>query len=154
MKYEKSAGAIIFRESGEGRQYLLLAYPGLEDRNKIYWGFPKGHVEAGESEAETARREIGEETGINDYTFVEGFKEKEKYMFKREGGFVNKTSVYFLAKTNQEGVVISPEHVGFEWLFMGRAVKRLSFKNARELLKKADVFLSTGSKIHQPLLSI
>lgn len=152
MKYEKSSGAIIFKEVAGKRQYLLLAYPGMTDKEKIYWGFPKGHVDAGESDEETARREIGEETGLSQYSFVEGFKEKENYLFKREGELVNKTSVYFLARTSQDEVKISTEHLGFEWLPLKEALKRLTFKNAKQLLQKAEDFLSNSSVETQPSL--
>ena len=56
---EHSAGGVIFRRSAEGPLYLVIrdSY-----RN---WGFPKGHVEEGESEVDAARREVGEETGLD-----------------------------------------------------------------------------------------
>ena len=59
MKKEFSAGAVIFREE-KGRILFLLIYSA---RNRV-WGFPKGHVEAGESEKDAAKREIKEETGL------------------------------------------------------------------------------------------
>ncbi|MFZ5500518.1 MAG: NUDIX domain-containing protein, partial [Candidatus Micrarchaeota archaeon] len=56
MPDEKSCGIVLFSEDG-GRLYLLLHY------TAGHWDFPKGHVEADESEAETALRELLEETG-------------------------------------------------------------------------------------------
>ena len=155
MKYEKSAGTIIFKEGDrvEGlvasRVYLLLAYPGIKDKEKIIWGFPKGGVDEGESEDATARREVTEETGLTELSFVSGFKEKEKYLYKREGDFIRKTVVYFLAQTAQQEVTISLEHVGFEWLPVKEAIDRLTFKNAKELLQKAEDFLNCAPPVSQ-----
>ena len=53
VKREKSCGAVVIRTGGEGRRYLLTR------SKKGVWGFPKGHMEAGETEHETALREIG-----------------------------------------------------------------------------------------------
>ena len=58
MPKEKSAGAVIFRmENGEPYYLLLRYYSG-------HWEFAKGHIEEGESNEETVKREIEEETGI------------------------------------------------------------------------------------------
>ena len=59
MKMEKSCGAILCRETEELPQVLLIRH-----KNGGHWGFPKGHVEDRETEEETARREIWEETGL------------------------------------------------------------------------------------------
>jgi 8-oxo-dGTP pyrophosphatase MutT (NUDIX family) len=55
---EVSAGGIVFRRDGDRTLVLLIrdSY-----RN---WGFPKGHVEAGEEPGTAALREVGEETGL------------------------------------------------------------------------------------------
>lgn len=159
MIFEKSAGAIIFREKdasvkrlASSREYLILAYPRIEKPKEIIWGFPKGQVAEGEPELETARREIVEETGLSEFSFIEGFKEREKYLFKREGEFVSKVVVYFLAQATSNDVEISFEHNTFEWLPLEGALKRLSFKNAREILKKAEEFLAGGERSGQGIL--
>jgi 8-oxo-dGTP pyrophosphatase MutT (NUDIX family) len=103
-----------------------------------HWDFPKGHVEEGESEEQTARREIGEETGISSLEFVPGFRERISYSFRCAGGLVPKHVIFFLAKTEAQEVRISGEHMGFEWLGYDDAKKRLTFGNARKLLEKAE----------------
>jgi len=135
MPPEKSCGALIFREEDGKRLYLLLHYVGG------HWGFPKGHVEEGESEEQTARREIAEETGISSLEFVPDFRERISYSFRRAGGLVPKHVVFFLAKTEAQEVRISDEHMGFEWLGYDDAKKRLTFGNARKLLEKAEARL-------------
>jgi 8-oxo-dGTP pyrophosphatase MutT (NUDIX family) len=142
MPIEKSAGAVIFRREGGNIYYLLLHYPsGSRKPKSDYWDFPKGHIEKGEKEIETVKREVKEETGLTDLEFVEGFKEWIKYFFKAEGKTVFKIVTFYLAKTKTKDVKISFEHIGYEWLVYQDALKRLTFDNAKEILKRANQFL-------------
>lgn len=58
--YEKSCGAVIFYKSRQNTKILLV-----KNSNGRYWSFPKGHIEDGENEHQTAIREIKEETGLD-----------------------------------------------------------------------------------------
>ena len=143
MPIEKSAGTIIFRKKKGEIFYLLLHYPGVSHRaKKDYWDFPKGHIEKGEKEIETAKREAFEETGIKELKFLEGFKETIKYFFKFKGKNILKFVVFFLAQTKEKKVKISFEHKGYLWLPFEKAIKKLSFENSKEILKKANIFLT------------
>ncbi|MBI4232222.1 NUDIX domain-containing protein [Candidatus Peregrinibacteria bacterium] len=136
VKYhEKSCGMVLFREKDGIKLYLLLHYLG------DHWDFPKGHVEKGENEHETAARELLEETGIADIRFVDGFREEVSYWYKRTGKPSHKQVVFFLAKTNLEDIRLSHEHKGFQWLPYSTAFNKLTFDNAQSLLKKAKEFL-------------
>ncbi len=144
MPIEKSAGAVIFRKEKDTIKYLLLHY---EDG---HWGFPKGNIEKGESPEEAAKREIGEETGIKEVEFITGFKKWIKYFYKRTppkfggkevGETVFKIVTLFLAETKQKEVKISWEHKGYKWLPYKEALKQLTYKNAKDILKKANQFL-------------
>jgi len=145
MPQEKSAGAIIFRMVNNEPHYLLLHYP------SGHWEFAKGHIEEGEDFEKTIRREVEEETGIKDLEIIPGFKEYSKYFFKKsydlegeakkKAPWVFKLVVFYLTKTNTESVIISKEHKGFLWLPYQQALKRLTYKNAKELLKKANGFV-------------
>lgn len=130
MLEERSAGAILYRESPSGKLYLLLNYP------SGHWDFVKGNIEKGETIKQTALREIREETGITDVSFVEGFENRMEYHYQRNGELVHKEVVYFLAKTTTEHVEISHEHLGFIWLKFNDALKKLTYKTAQGLLKK------------------
>ena len=136
MKKERSAGAIVFRKDKETK-YLLLHYEGG------HWDFPKGNIEVKETELQTVKREIEEETGIKDVELVQGFKEKIKYYYKLKGELINKEVVFYLAKTKTEQIKLSFEHIGFEWLPYDQAHEKLTFKNAKEILEKANKFLKT-----------
>ena len=141
MEKEKSAGAVIFKPGKRGNKYLLLHY------EAGYWDLPKGHVEKNESEEETARREVKEETGIENIAILRGFKEKIHYFYRFEGKLLSKDVVFFLARADQEDVKISFEHMGFEWLSFDEALERLTYKNAKEILKKANKFLSRNKSL-------
>ena len=106
MKIQKSAGAIVFRRYGEKIYYLLLDYG-------KHWEFSKGMVEQGETEEQTAIREIKEETGL-DVELIKGFKESIKYFYFWDGQKISKTVIYFLAEAKSKDDVISFEHKGFE----------------------------------------
>jgi bis(5'-nucleosidyl)-tetraphosphatase len=145
MPSEHSAGAVIFRKEAEVIYYLLLEYPGLR-HPKPYWDLPKGHLEPGETEGKTVRREVEEETGITDVAFIKGFRESIKYFFKWEGKTVFKTVAFYLVETQIKEVKISKEHTGFIWLPHKEALAQLSFKNAKNVLQKANDFLSGKSE--------
>lgn len=131
---EKSCGIILFRRNGLEREYLLLHYPGG------HWDYPKGHIEEiDNSEKETARRELEEETGITDIEFVKGYREPMYYTFSRgKSEVVKKTVVYFLAEAKHLEVKISFEHQDFIWLPFAEALEKLTFENARDLMKLAE----------------
>jgi bis(5'-nucleosidyl)-tetraphosphatase len=133
MIKENEAGAIIFYEE-EGKFYfLLLKYP-------RYWGLPKGHIEFGEEDLETAKREIKEETGL-DVKILPGFKEKTMWFFMRQGEKILREVTWFLAKAESKNVKISEEHEDFAWLPYEEARERLTYDNDKNLLDKAMRYL-------------
>jgi bis(5'-nucleosidyl)-tetraphosphatase len=134
MPREKSCGAVIFKQNGN-RRYLLLRYGGG------HWDFVKGHMERGESEKDTVRREVMEEVGISDLVLVEGYRQRISYFFKRATSRVHKEVVLFLAESKASEVRISNEHVGFDWLPYDLAYERLTYENAKETLRKAHTYL-------------
>jgi len=140
MPVEKSAGAIIFRKEEGKIYYLLLRYP--SESRKEYWGFPKGHVEKGEGLEQTVKREIKEETGLEDIKIIKEFQEQEKYFFTRDRKKIYKTVTFLLAETKTKKVIISLEHLNYKWLVYKEALEKLTYKNAKEILQKANEFIS------------
>ena len=134
MLNEKSCGAIVYAKNSEV-EYLLLQY------EAGHWDFVKGNVEEGENEGQTAFRELQEETGIVDARFIDGFKERISYFYKRRNLTIYKEVVFYLMETRNTSVTLSFEHIGFEWLPYGGAMRKLTFKNARDVLQKAHDFL-------------
>ncbi|MDD2731976.1 MAG: NUDIX domain-containing protein [Candidatus Pacebacteria bacterium] len=144
MPKEKSAGAVIFRREKGENYYLLLHY------KSGHWDFPKGHIENKESDKDTVKREVEEETGIKDIIISDSFKEQIKYFFRKSYNFkkeekdkapwVFKIVVFYLAETKTKDVSISFEHTGYKWLRYDEALKQLTHKNAKRVLKKANEF--------------
>jgi len=128
---EKSCGIVTFRQTSTGPQFLILKYPGG------HLGFPKGHVEDNETEHETAKRELEEETGISDVEILEGYREEITYRFNNQGQMSNKLVVFFIGETKTEEVKISHEHSQFFWASYDEALKKVTFENSKQLLRKA-----------------
>jgi len=146
MPVERSAGAIIFKKEDSNNLFLLLHYPSASHRaTEEYWDLPKGHIEKWEKIKETVKREVEEETGLKDIEIFPGFKETIKYFFKWEGKNIMKFVTFYLIETKTKEIKISGEHIGFKWLPYEEALEQLTFKNAKEILKKANNFLSKKS---------
>ena len=131
---ERSAGAVVCREHGDRRLYLLL-------QNGGRWDFPKGGVEKGESELQSVMREVQDETGIGGIRLVPGFRKVIEYFYRRDGKNVHKEVVYLLAFTGEERVKISFEHQGFGWFPYQEALSRASYDNSKLTLTEAERFI-------------
>ena len=139
QQYERSIGAIIFRfgePPSRERYFLLLRYPGG------YWEFARGHVEDGERERTTARRELSEETGITNARFLPGFRERYRFQFQRDGSTITKDAIIYLAEVSRWTVRVSDEHFGYVWMPGREALRALRFENSRAVLRRALVFLA------------
>jgi len=111
--------------------FLLLDYG-------RHWDFAKGHVEKGEDDLAAATRELLEETGIADAKIIPGFQHEVTYYFKdKRHGLIKKTVAFFLGQTPNRNVRISHEHVGFDFLPLAEATKRLTYPSARQILRAA-----------------
>lgn len=119
------AGAIVFRMHAGSLEVLLVR----AKQNPDYWIFPKGHVEPGESEEETAFRELREEAGIaGDLVSYVGVLE-----FDQDGESVHVE--YYLFKYSE--TVGVGENRTPQWYAYDDALRMLSFQDARDMLKTA-----------------
>ena len=128
---ERSAGIVLFSENSGQKKFLLLHYP------SGHWDFIKGRIEKDEQPKEAAIREAREETGITDIEFIEGFEERIQYTYQFEKKPVRKQVIFFLAKTKTTDVEISDEHLDYSWLEFDDALKKTTYQNAKDLLKKS-----------------
>ncbi len=136
MKIETSSGVIVYKTNGEKKRlYLLLLYP------KGYWDFAKGHLEDNESELEAAIRELKEETNLK-ADIVDGFKHTLEYYFKdNKKRVIHKYVTFFTGIALTDQVVLSQEHLDYDWLTFDQAINKLNFENAKIALTKVEVFL-------------
>ena len=135
MREQKSAGIVLFRNASNKNEFLLLNYP------QGHWDFIKGKVEQDETPYETASRETKEETGISDIEFIDDFEESVEYNFRFKNEGIHKKVIFFLAKTNEKKISLSHEHNDSVWLEYDDALKKTTFRNAKNVLSKANEFL-------------
>ena len=111
---------------------LLLQYP------QGHWDLPKGHVEMTDGDhLATVRRELGEETGITEITFIENFVERTAYTYRHKGKRMDKEVFWFLAETEQLDVKISHEHRDHLWLDWEQALAQLTHDETTSVVRKA-----------------
>ena len=140
MRMEKSCGAVLFRENSGSREYLVLRSIGG------HVTLCKGHVEADETEHETAIREIQEETALC-VKFVEGFREVITYSPKPD---CLKDVVFFLAQVTGGTLACQPEEVAEAWFApFDRAVEALTHASDRCVMQKAEFFLNGGTAVEK-----
>lgn len=135
MHLETSCGAIVYTWR-EG-QYLFVI---VQEQNGAY-SFPKGHMEGSETEMETARREIYEETGLKP-VFLDGFRETDAYDLKEKPG-TRKQVVYFLAEFGSEPLI--PQRGEIRRIVLlpyERAVQCFEYEGSRRVLAAAYHYLT------------
>lgn len=99
-----------------------------------HWSFPKGHREAGESEVETASRELEEETGLYVERLLDFPPLEETYVFHHAGKRIEKKVRYFVALVSGKEYPQLDELFGCDWFAFKEAREKLTFSNTRDLL--------------------
>ena len=134
MQYEKSCGGVVFTRNNDEIRYVIIQHLGG------HWGFPKGHMELGETEENTALREIQEEIGIS-AKLIDGFRVEEQYPLPNKPG-TTKTVVYFLAEYAGQEISHQKEELKAAYLLSyEEAVNQLTFEETKRILAKANAFL-------------
>lgn len=125
---ETSCGVVLINLGS----ILLLEYP------QGHWDFPKGHLEEeDESRQAAARRELEEETGIDDVDIIEDFEMRTEYSFRHKGKRIHKQVYWYIGITEQMEVTISHEHRNHLWLDWDQAMEVLTHKESQEILAAA-----------------
>jgi 8-oxo-dGTP pyrophosphatase MutT (NUDIX family) len=153
IAFERSAGAVVFCVDKNDLRYLLIKY-----RNG-HWEFPRGKMENGESEIQTVRREIMEETGITQITLLPASRMTMRFTYHAHGHeraerihdgaciYVHKKAIFYIAQTHKPHVTLSHEHQDFRWLSYDHAMDQLTYDNAKRILRCAH--RSVSAKIVQ-----
>lgn len=146
--WEVSVGSVLFRTAPDGtREYLILQYP------SGHFDFPKGHMEAGETEEDTLRRETEEETGIRDiqvypervsirYFYEARGNEYERRVREGRGTWIFKVVHFYPAQALPAAEAeISHEHIASVWLPFEQAIEKVTFENAKRVLRGTEEYL-------------
>lgn len=126
---EVSAGGVVQGPDG----FLMIRVRNLEGRE--LWTFPKGHLEAGESPEDAARREVWEETGWR--CRVVGPLLDVRYQFKRGGNPVDKVVHWFrMAPEALDGTPDPEEVLDTAWCDLAEVGRRVTYPSDRDILKR------------------
>lgn len=126
IKKEKSCGIVVFRKNNSHFEVLLVHH------NKGHWGFPKGHIEIGETEEETALRETFEETNI-EATIIEGFRKVITYSPKEK---TVKDVVFFVGVCENYEVLPQISEVNqVSWIEVNKAFSLITHDDERSVLQ-------------------
>lgn len=132
--YESSCGAVVFREENGKHLFLLI-----RNRRSAHWGFPKGHIEQGETKTETAVREVLEETGLH-VELMPDFVKNSDYTIQ---GKIEKSVSIFLGKTNETQYKIQEEEIEeCGWYSYEDAMNVLNYENDKSILNEAVRYLN------------
>lgn len=124
FKREKSCGGIVYKLINNELYFLLLKH------NKGHWSFPKGHMEEGETEKETALREIKEETGL-DVKLEDNYFYKITYSPKKD---VLKDVIYFIATPLTNKIIVQYSEIEeIIWAKEEDALKTITYDDDKQV---------------------
>jgi len=130
---ETSAGGVLFRRGPDGVPRFLLIRDSYRN-----WGFPKGHLKVGEPPADAARREVAEETGLEDLA-LHGPVRVIDWYFRFRGKTIHKYCHFFLFES-QHGEPVPQVDEGITdctWRSHDESREMISYDNARGVLERA-----------------
>lgn len=138
MRYEKSCGAVVFTHAGGQIKFALV------QQLAGFYSFPKGHVEKGETEQETALREIYEELQLKP-TLLEGFRMVDEHIIPNKPN-VTKQIVYFLGEyADQEIVFQHEELLSAPLVTYEEAMALFQYESSKRILTEAYDFITKSS---------
>lgn len=143
VRVETSSGGVVFRRVSHDTVFLLIRDPYGN------WGLPKGHVEGGETPVQAAVREVAEETALNELSVVAQLPTIDWYF--RDGRVIVHKFCHFFLIESPAGEPCPQLDEGITeciWLPISTALERVSYANAREVLRAAGDRLSPQP--HQP----
>jgi 8-oxo-dGTP pyrophosphatase MutT (NUDIX family) len=143
VKREFSAGGVLVRRL-QGRWWLAAIRP--NGKPVGVWALPKGLIDAGETGAATAVREVAEETGLA-VTLVEKLGDV-RYVYSRGGERIFKVVSFFLFRYRNGRIGALPPGMELEvaearWLPLDDAPRLLAYGGERQMAEKAAARLAT-----------
>lgn len=131
MKQEHSCGIVPLKKEGTEIYVLLIVHKGGR-----HWGFPKGHKDPGESDLQTAERELKEETGLVVSQWLSKKPYIETYTFYKFHQKIYKKVSYFPAFVEGDLILQLDEIIDSRWILIEKAREYLTFKEAKEICVK------------------
>ncbi|HEX7321819.1 MAG TPA: NUDIX hydrolase, partial [Mycobacterium sp.] len=155
--HETSAGGLVVDGIDGPRDDQVAALIGrLDQRGRMLWSLPKGHIEVGETAEQTAIREVAEETGVSGKVLAA--LGSIDYWFVTEGRRVHKTVHHYLLRFS--GGELSDEDLEVAevaWVPVRELPSRLAYADERRLAVVADELidkLQTGGPAALPPLPV
>ena len=126
--------------NGEWYTYLV------QHHMNSYWGFPKGHAEAGETPQQCAIRELYEETRLSVACFMFDIQLKEEFIYKENDQDVFKTVHYFIAEVLGDAEIVVDQEIMFgKWVSLDCAVDTMTHETGKKLCMEVEKLISAGN---------
>lgn len=127
---EPTAGGVVYRKNNAGEVEILL----IQDA-KNRWTIPKGHIEEGESSKQTAEREIGEETGLQEMNVL-SWLGKINFRYRRQQSLVLMTTEIFLVQAQGDTDNLKPEEWmnGIKWFKSSEALDKIEYEDIGKII--------------------
>jgi 8-oxo-dGTP pyrophosphatase MutT (NUDIX family) len=142
-KYEESVGVVLIYRSPSSSSSSNISNTKINNEQFLVlkssrgdWNFVKGHREKEETDYETLKREIFEETGITSYNIID-YLGKIKYRFMKNGSQIKKEVKFYYAMAYTTHILLSNEHIDYRWLQYEEAKQLLTFDESKFILKKS-----------------
>ena len=144
MKYRKAVFILAYALNGDKPEFLIL-------KRKLHWKgweFPKGGIERGETQAQSAKRELHEETGLKPIGRIRKFDFSGEYPYGKilpdRLGFNGQTYTLYAAQVKKGKISLDKkEHSGHKWVSYKEALKKLRWEDQRESLKIVNGWLES-----------
>ncbi len=140
MRQEESFGIIPLSHKRGYWEVFLIRH-----KHGRYWGFPKGHAEAGETPHQAAFRELKEETNLDGVRFLQDEPFVESYSFLFDGKRVFKRVSYFVSEVEGTVVLQQEEIQDGIWLPLKEACEKVTHREGKAILIKVQKTLGGES---------
>lgn len=128
---EPTSGGMVFRRNKKTNEVEILLIQDAKNR----WTIPKGHIEEGETAKETAEREIGEETGLQEMKVL-NWLGKINFRYRRGSSLVLMTTEIFLVQAKGDTDKLQPEDWmnGIKWFSAAEALDKIEYEDIGKII--------------------
>jgi len=113
----------------------------LKHVNGAFWGFPKGHMEFGESPKQAAIRELKEEANLDVLSFVSDEPLKESYQFYKDDDLIDKEVYFYVALVDGIESLQAEEILDGKWLNIADAKQLINYDEGKNLVDQVEKIL-------------